>query len=342
MKKFISMEYINDFTETAVLPNLVRPILLPHDSVEQESSTRSFIEANTVESSLFDIKRNHIIPVWLKDNEPLVSHTDFIETTQSVVQDIFHGEHILKPIVRLSHPIKGRIPSAKDKPAHQLTDDERTISYERMMFAIEVPSIKSVVDGNELSLTIGGVKSFSEDNLYQRSGGDQHFKLFIGFKNKVCTNLCVWSDGYVGNLSLKSKEDLYLATQVLLQRYNSGHHLFHLQKLSELSITENQFAHLIGRCRMYQHLPNSLKQNIPPMLFGENQMGAVVKDYYRDQSFCRQADGNINLWRLYNLFTGANKSSYIDQFLDRSVNAYHFAEQLRWALEGRQENWYLN
>lgn len=78
------------------------------------------------------------------------------------------------------------------------------------------------------------------------------------------------------------------------------------------------------------------------MLFGENQMGAVVKDYYRDQSFCRQADGNINLWRLYNLFTGANKSSYIDQFLDRSVNAYHFAEQLRWALEGRQENWYLN
>ena len=336
------MDYINDYTETQVLPEIVRPILLPHDSVEQESSSRSFIEANTVETSLLEIKSNHVIPVWLKDNEPLVSHVDFIQTTQSVVADIFHGEHILRPQIRLSHPIKGRIPSAKDKPAHLLTDDERTISYERMMFAIEVPSIKSIVDGNELSLTIGGVKSFSEDNLYQKSGGDQHFKLFIGFKNKVCTNLCVWSDGYVGNLSLKSKEELYLSIQVLLQRYNSGHHLYHMQKLSELSITEQQFAHLIGRCRMYQHLPNSMKQDIPQMLFGENQMGSVVKDYYRDQSFCRQADGNINLWRLYNLFTGANKSSYIDQFLERSVNAYHFAEQLRWALEGRQENWYLN
>ena len=34
-----------------------------------------------------------------------------------------------------------------------------------------------------------------------------------------------------------------------------------------------------------------------------------------------RTDGEINLWRLYNLFTGANKSSYIDRLLDRGVNA---------------------
>jgi len=34
--------------------------------------------------------------------------------------------------------------------------------------------------------------------------------------------------------------------------------------------------------------------------------------------------------------------SYIDSFLDRGVNAYQFAEQLKWALEGNNESWYLN
>jgi len=115
-----------------------------------------------------------------------------------------------------------------------------------------------------------------------------------------------------------------------------------MRQLANYSITEQQFAQLIGRCRMYQYLPNNLKVEIPPMLFGENQMGAVVRDFYRDNSFCKQDDGTINLWRLYNLYTGVNKSSYIDSFLDKTVNAYGFVEQIKWALEGRQENWYLN
>jgi hypothetical protein len=59
-----------------------------------------------------------------------------------------------------------------------------------------------------------------------------------------------------------------------------------------------------------------------------------------DESFCRDAFGNINLWRLYNLFTGANKTSYIDSFLDRSVSVYNLVEEIRWALEGKN-SWYL-
>ena len=93
---------------------------------------------------------------------------------------------------------------------------------------------------------------------------------------------------------------------------------------------------------MYQHLPAQLKQNISPLLFGDNQIGAVCKDYYQDNSFCKDDVGNINLWRLYNLFTGTNKSSYIDSFLDRSVNAYNFTEQIKWGLEGKATSWYLN
>jgi hypothetical protein len=112
--------------------------------------------------------------------------------------------------------------------------------------------------------------------------------------------------------------------------------------VTHFSLTEQQFATLVGRCRMYNHLPNGMKSNISPLLLGDTQLGMICKDYYRDNSFCRDNDGNINLWRLYNLFTGANKSSYIDNFLDRSVNAYHFVEQIKFALQEKSTNWFLN
>lgn len=115
-----------------------------------------------------------------------------------------------------------------------------------------------------------------------------------------------------------------------------------MEEMTKHSITEQQFAMLLGRCRMYQHLPNHLKNGIPQMLMGDNQIGMICKDFYRDESFCKSEDGSINLWRLYNLFTGANKSTYIDNFLDRSVNAYHFIEQIRFALQNKEYNWYLN
>ncbi len=91
------------------------------------STERPFIQANTVESSLKEIRDYHIIPVFTKDNEPVISHADFIEITGEVVSEIFHAEAILKPNIRLSHPIKGRIPVAKDKPACELEDDEKTL-----------------------------------------------------------------------------------------------------------------------------------------------------------------------------------------------------------------------
>jgi len=166
--------------------------------------------------------------------------------------------------------------------------------------------------------------------------------MFIGFQNKVCTNLCVWTDGYYNDVKVKTIGQLKSAIKTLLEGYNKNFHLHHLNKLTEYSITEQQFAQLVGRCRMYNHLPGEVKADIPPILFGDQQMSSVVKDFYRDDSFCRDDRGNINLWRLYNLFTGSNKSSYIDSFLDRSVNAYNFTEQIRWALEGKESNWYLN
>jgi hypothetical protein len=118
--------------------------------------------------------------------------------------------------------------------------------------------------------------------------------------------------------------------------------LYHLKQLSKVAITEQQFALIIGRLRMYNHLPKKLQAQIPSLQMGDSQIATVVKDYYKDASFCRNEEGDINLWRLYNLLTNANKSSYIDNFIDRSVNAYEFVEKIRYAVEDKQENWYLS
>ncbi|MEJ7820935.1 MAG: DUF3871 family protein [Chitinophagaceae bacterium] len=311
---------------------------IPYEDV---STDKPFIHANTIGCSLEEIKSQHLIPVYAKDNERLISSAEFIEVTQTIVAEMYPMETILSPAIRLSHPIKGRIPEAKDKPANQLEDWERTIFYERMAFIIEIPTISVVLDGNTLSLTVGGIKSYNLDNLYNKKGADEHFKIFIGFQNKVCLNMCVWSDGAMMNLKVSSIGQLQACIRSLIQNYNQQHHLFHLKQLCNYSLSEQQFAQLVGRTRMYQYLPNIMKNGIPALLFGDNQMGSVVRDFYRDDSFCKMGDGTINLWRLYNLFTNANKSTYIDQFVERGVNAFSFVYNLKSSLQDQTFNWYL-
>jgi hypothetical protein len=140
------------------------------------SNERSFIQANTVAVSLDEICNQHVIPVFVKDNEPTISQAEFINTVMDATSQAYYGEKILKPSIRLSHPIKGRIPDAKDKPAGQLEEWEKTLYYEHMMFLVKIPSIYHEIDGNKVSLTVGGVKSYSQDNLYSRKGADEHFK----------------------------------------------------------------------------------------------------------------------------------------------------------------------
>ncbi|NDK54774.1 DUF3871 family protein [Pontibacter fetidus] len=320
------------------------PRLTVSSNSETEATTSvssAFIEANTVSIVLSELQQDHIIPVYVKDNEPLISQADFIQATQEAASIIFRGEQILSPQIRCSHPIKGRIPEAKDKPANQLLEWERTLYYERMMFLLEIPSIVNTVDNNQLTLTIGGVKAYNLDNLYNKKGAAEHFKVFVGFNNLVCTNLCVRTDGYLADLKVSHIDQLYACIQQLLSTYDQHQYLKQMQTLTEYSITEQQFAQLLGRCRMYLHMPTEEKKQIPPLLYGDSQLTTVCKDYYRDTNLCKKEDGNISLWKFYNLLTGANKSTYIDQFLDRSVNALDFTSQIQGAIQGQSSSWYI-
>jgi hypothetical protein len=147
----------------------------------QETSDSHFMAANTNVVSLDELTQKHTIPVFAKDNESTISHQEFIETVSIVTDKIFGGETILKPAVRVSHPIKGRIPSAVGKPAKDLLENEKTLYFERMAFAIEVASITDTVAGNSLNLTVGGVRAYNLENLHSKKS-EERFKLFIGFK----------------------------------------------------------------------------------------------------------------------------------------------------------------
>jgi len=330
-----------------ILPSIreVEPVLeaevIESAPLEKKEKPKAFIEANTEEVTLLHLKNECIIPVF-RDNEKTVSHYEFVDAVNHCVMKTFPRETVLKPEIRVSHKINGRIPSALNKKVSELEDWEKTQYWERMMFIIEVPSIRDTISGNELSLTIGGVRALNHESLFSRKSIEK-FKVFIGFQNKVCTNLLVSTDGIALEIRVASLQELVKQVYELFGNYNMRFHLETMREFENYSLTEHQFAQLIGKARLYNYLPAEHKKVIPALNFGDGQFNAIARDYYLDKSFCRDSNGDINLWKLYGLFTGANKSSYIDTFLDRSVNAFSFTESLLQALEHNSElSWFLS
>jgi hypothetical protein len=334
------METLRIDTGQSFLP---LPVSLPATSeIKPLYKPKSFIEANTIEVSLNHLRNACVIPVYAKDNERTIAHQEFIEVAQESLYRAFPQQSFDEPEIRVSHQIKGRTPEAIHKNAKDLLDSEKTIYYERCAFIIRIPRLMTTIDGNEIALTIGGVRSYHMDNLYGRKTYEK-FKFFIGFQNKVCCNLCVSTDGFAEEIKSSSLVELQKQILEVIQRYNAEKHLVEMQNLAGDYLTEHQFALLAGRTRLYQSLPKREQKQIPPLMLNDGQLNAIIRDYYSDNSFCRDSNGDINLWRTYNLFTGANKSSYIDAFLDRNVNAFDFIQGIQRALSGNSPyHWFLS
>lgn len=301
-----------------------------------------FIEANTQAIALNEIQNSHIIPVFVKDNTPLVSQADFILNAKEIVEQVTQRE-TLDPAIRVSHPIKGRIFEARNKKASELQEHEKTIYYERMAWICEIPSISETINGKELNLTFGGVKAYNLDSLNNKYGAAQHFKFFMGFKVKVCTNLCIWSDELSHTIVARNLDDLNRQVYTIVDNYKLKKHLEILSRLEEYELSEKQFATLLGRVRMYNHIPRHLKQNIPPFLVSDSQINSLTRAYYGDEYFKPTESGKLNLWNMYNLLTEAVKSSYIDTFMDRNANAFDFSVGISKALEEQGPySWFLS
>ena len=302
-----------------------------------------FIEANTESVSLSNLKSKNVIPVFTKDNEITLSHQEFIETAISAIATIFPNEPIDTPEIRVSHQIKGRTPDALHIAAKDLEEHQRTSYFERMAFIIRVPGITETINGNKLALTIGGVRAYNTENLYNKKTYEK-FKFFIGFQNMVCCNLCISTDGYQNEIRAMSHLDLEAKMLQTLAEYKAQEHLNSMKNLLNNSLSERDFAQIIGKSRLYNYLPKKEKFLIPELLLNDGHINTVAKDYYQDESFCRNANGNISMWEFYNLLTGSNKTSYIDTFLERGVNAFDFSKGISNALSGSSTNyaWFLS
>lgn len=322
-------------------------LVLNHNGVYEVTSDRpkasKFMEANTIEMDLNEIRDKHIIPVFLKDNEPAISQVDFVEVVAEAARSHFNLPFTPDPSLRVSHPIKGRVYEARHKKAQELLDSEKTIYYERMAFLLNIPSVTAEIGGNPIELTIGGVKAYNLDNLNTNKGSNEHFKVFVGFKNTVCTNLCVSTDGALLDLSVRSLDELYSRVLDLLTSYDESTHIRSMNRFNDFELSENQFAQIIGKARLYQFLPKSDKMEIPELLINDTQISRVAEFYYSDRNFKRQKNGSIDLWKFYNLLTEAVKTSYIDKFLERELNSFEFTKQVQNALEKDSGDfWYLN
>ena len=312
------------------------------NNLSRDKEITPFIVANTIEVPLHHLKQDCIIPVFSKDNEKTIAHQEFIESVLSAIGKVFPHHSISTPEIRVSHQIKGRTPDAIHLNAKDLLDHQKTIYYERMAFVINIPSIVDSINGNELTLSVGGVRSYNLENLYNKKTLEK-FKFFIGFQNKVCLNMCINTDGFKEDLRVSSASELQHKVIEVMQNYNAELHLMEMKELTQDYLSEHQFAQLIGKSRLYQHLPKSEKQKIPMLNFNDSHINTMAKDYYEDKNFCRLEDGRINLWDVYNLFTQANKSSYIDTFLDRNLNAFEFTKGIQKTLSDNSSyHWFLS
>ena len=255
--------------------------------------------------------------------------------------NVFAGETINNPEIRVSHIVRGRIPSALGKRSSELLDSEKTQFYQRLAFAFTIPSLHECIDGQRLELCIGGVRNYSDLNLYRANRGMEKFSIFIGWRMNVCSNQVLTGDGVRLNIEVMSLHDLYKAVLDLFYNFNLEKDIQLLHSLTQTRLTESQFAQIVGRMRLYQALPSYLQREIPKLLITDSQINNVCRDYYNNPNFGHK-DNTISLFDFHNLLTEANKSSYIDSYVQRGINATEITVGIGKALQGDSEySWFL-
>ena len=300
----------------------------------------NFLEANTNAITLEELAEQCVVPTWA-NQELTISHQDFINTVHDAACNVFAGETINNPEIRVSHIVRGRIPSALGKRSSELLDSEKTQFYQRLAFAFTIPSLHECIDGQRLELCIGGVRNYSDLNLYRANRGMEKFVIYLGWRVNVCSNQVLTGDGVRLNIEVMSLHDLYKAVLDLFYNFNLEKDIQLLHSLTQTRLTESQFAQIVGRMRLYQALPSYLQREIPKLLITDSQINNVCRDYYNNPNFGHK-DNTISLFDFHNLLTEANKSSYINDYVQRGINATEITVGIGKALQGDSEySWFL-
>ena len=327
----------------AVATNSNRFEYADYEEVIEESATKScvnFLDANTNAISMEELKNLCVVPTWA-NQELTISHQDFIDCVHDAAKTFYNGETVNTPAIRVSHIVRGRTPNALGKRASELLECEKTQFYQRMAFAFTIPTIYETINGQKLELCIGGVRNYNDLNLYRASKGVEKFSVFVGWRVVVCSNQVLTGQGVKLSLEVMDLRQLYQQVMELFHQFNPAKDIHLMQQLSNSYLTETQFAQIIGRMRLYQALPPKLSHRIPNLLITDSQINNVCRGYYNNPDFGGEEEA-ISMWNFHNLLTESNKSSYIDSYLQRAVNATEVSVGLTNALHGDSTyQWFL-
>ena len=300
----------------------------------------NFLEANTNAITLEELAEQCVVPTWA-NQELTISHQDFINTVHDAACNVFAGETVNTPEIRVSHIVRGRIPSALGKRSSELLESEKTQFYQRLAFAFTIPSLHECINGQRLELCIGGVRNYSDLNLYRANRGIEKFAIFMGWRVNICSNQVLTGDGVRLNLEVMSIHELYKSVLELFYKFNLERDIELLQNLTKVRLTETQFAQIVGRMRLYQALPSYQQRRIPKLLITDSQINNVCRDYYNNPNFGAK-NSTISMFDFHNLLTEANKSSYINDYVQRGINATDVTVGICKALQGDSEySWFL-
>lgn len=287
-----------------------------------------------------ELSNTCVVPTW-GNQELTISHQDFIHTVHDAATSFFSGETVNAPGIRVSHIVRGRIPSALHKKASELLESEKTQFYQRLAFAFTIPTIYETINGERLELCVGGVRNYSDLNLYRQGKGVEKFSVFIGWRVNICSNQVLTGQGVSLQIEVMNTNDLWKQVLELIQRFDPAKDIYLMKNLANSYLTETQFAQIVGRMRLYQALPTGLQKRIPRLLITDSQINNVCRDFYGSETFGMK-DNRLSMWDFHNLLTESNKSSYIDSYLQRAVNATEMSVGINNALHGDATySWFL-
>ncbi|RGM93099.1 DUF3871 family protein [Phocaeicola plebeius] len=301
----------------------------------------NFLEANTDAITMDELVNKCVVPTWA-NQELTIAHQDFISCVHDAACSFYAGERVNAPEIRVSHIVRGRTPQSLGKKASELLECEKTQFYQRLAFAFTIPTIIETIRGQRLELCIGGVRNYSDLNLYRSSKGLEKFSCFCGWRMRICSNQVLTGEGVRFNMEVTNISELYKNVLELFHSFNPAKEIHLMQSLTNTSLSETQFAQIVGRMRMFQALSPARQKTMPRLLITDSQINSVCRDYYHNEVFGVK-DNAISMFDFHNLLTQANKGSYIDTYLQRAVNATEVAVGINNVLQGLDNKyaWFL-
>ena len=328
-----------------ILDQEIEDAVIVEPDVMVEEDHPHFIESNTNEITLEELKNKCVVPVF-GDNSLTISHQNFIEKVYQAANDCFLGEQLGNIECRVSHPVIGRIPTALHKKASELREDEKTLFYQRMAFCFEIKSISKTLNEEEVHLCALGGWLLLFLLLCAVAVSGMAPQVWGGVVLLLVLPVGTWGMNFLLKEKLEAMSDLdiYQSAIKLFTSFEPEVNLRLLENLGRTRLTIQQYCQLIGRLRLYQVLPLSEQKELPTILLGDSQINAATKGFVSNENFGERGLGSISCWQLMQLLNEAAKSSYIDKWLERNQNATDIAIGIQKALTGEDNgfSWFLS